>query len=378
MSPLLRVLFDGWSLARHPGSPAAMHLLAILENLPSEVQPILAVPEAPAEWFPPVPVHIQETPPQSQFTWEQSSLPRLARRVSAQILHLLSASAPLLGRTPVVVSPCDFETAGILDLQPGEQRAGLQERMHNSIQLGGLARAQAIFWPNDLITDRQPGAFQWLPPVVNSGFSTDTNLANQIRGNGSARAWEELRRLDLPDTYLLYHGPASTLAMGWLCNAWSWTAGPIGEYHPLLVLGFNAAERDNFLKTTEFFHFGETVRVLPALSPQAVALLYQRCTALFHPAPEPVWGGPIRHALACGKPVVASQEAETSRLVGPAAYLAAGDDGRSLGAALITVVVEEEVTKTLAQAARQRAAAWTGAAYSQALSAAYQRILAGR
>jgi glycosyltransferase involved in cell wall biosynthesis len=99
---------------------------------------------------------------------------------------------------------------------------------------------------------------------------------------------------------------------------------------------------------------------------------------VFHPASEPVWGGPIRHALACGKPVVASHDPQTSHLVGPAAYLAAGDDGRALGAALITVIVEEEVAETLAGAARARASTWSGAAYSQALSGAYQRILASQ
>jgi hypothetical protein len=378
MGSLLRVLFDGWQLARQPGSPAAMHLLAILENIPSGVQPILAVPEAPAEWFPQVITHVQETLPQNRFAWEQSSLPRLARRLDARFLHLFSASAPLLGRSLVVVSPCDLEPAGLFDPAPAGKQLSLQGRLRNSVQLGGLARAQAIFWPDDLNLDRQADAFQWLPPVVYSGFSADTPLENTKLGNGSARAWEELHRLDLPDTYLLYHGPASAPAINRVCAAWRWAAGPIGDYHPLLILGFNAAERDHLEKITDSLHFGGTVKALPELSPQAVALLYQGCTALFHPVPEPVWGGPIRHALACGKPIIASQEAQTSHLVGPAAYLAAGDDGRSLGAALITVVVEEEVAGKLALAARQRASTWTGVAYSQALSAAYQRILAER
>jgi glycosyltransferase involved in cell wall biosynthesis len=142
-----------------------------------------------------------------------------------------------------------------------------------------------------------------------------------------------------------------------------------------LILGFTAEERIRFDEIASTLDFGDTVRVLPELSPPALALLYQGSTALFHPAPEPLWGGPIRHALACGKPVVASQHPQTSRMVGPAAYLAVEDDGRALGAALITVVVEEEVADRLAKAAHLRAAAWTGAAYSEALSVAYRKIL---
>jgi glycosyltransferase involved in cell wall biosynthesis len=238
-----------------------------------------------------------------------------------------------------------------------------------------MARARAIFWPNDLIEGQPLDFLQVLPPIVYSGFVQDEQPTIATAHNGSARAWSELGQLNLPETYLLYHGPAGTLAVEHLFNAWRWAAGPIGQYHPLLILGTNAADRIQITELVRTFDFGDSIRALPELSPPAVALLYLACTALFHPAAEPVWGGPIRHALACGKPVVASSHPQTSRLVGSAAYLAAEDDSRALGAALITVVVEEEVAAKLAQAARQRAAAWSSLAYSQALTAAYQNLL---
>ena len=375
MHTSVRVLFDGWSLVYHPCSPPALHLLAILENLPEGVQPSVALPESPPEWFPAVPFQILKIPIQGQFTWEQYSLPRLMHRVDAQLLHMFSASAPLLGRSLAVVSPCGFDPTGLSDPDYGEHSNGVWGRLRQSIRLGGLARARAIFWPKDLPIDKQLAAFQSLPPCVYSGFTPAGLPVSKTRQNGSARAWSELRQLDLPETYLLYHGPASPSAIDRLLRAWHWAAGPIGDYHPLLVLGFNPEEQSHLIEHAKPFDFGGTVRTLPELSPLAVAFLYQACTALFHPAPEPVWGGPIRHALACGKPIVASQDPQTSRLVGPAAYLAEADDSRALGAALITVVVEEEVAGMLAQAARQRAAAWSGVAYSQALSAAYQKIL---
>ena len=375
MHKSVRVLFDGWSLVYHPCSPAALHLLAILENLPEGVQPSVALPGSPPEWFPAVPFQILKIRTHDQFTWEQSSLPRLARRLEAQLVHLFLASTPLLGRSLAVVSPSDFDPTGWPDPNHGEPSSGLRGRLRQSIRLGGLARARAIFWPNDLAIDNQLGAFQSLPPCVYSSFTPAGHLASEKRENGSGRAWSELRQLDLPETYLLFHGPASAPTINRLLSAWRWAAGPIGDYYPLLVLGFNSEERSHLTELAKTFDFGGTIRALPGLSPLAVALLYLGSTALFHPAPEPLWGGPIRHALACGKPVVASQHRQTSRLVGPAAYLVAGDDSRTLGAALITVVVEEEIAGKLAQAARQRAAAWTGVAYSQALSAAYQKIL---
>jgi hypothetical protein len=377
MSPPLRVLFDGWALIRNPGSPAALHLLAILENYPTEVQPVVAVPEAPPEWFPQVPIQIQET--SNLFTWEQSSLPRLARRLDADLLHLFSASAPLFGGSPAVVSPCSFDPIGLhSSLTTDKGKESLLSRARQSIQLGGLARAHALFLPNDLATEELPTSFQYLPPLVHSSFTPTAQPEDYKRHNGSGGAWNELRQLDLPDTYLLYHGPASTPAVISLLNAWRWASNAIGDYHPLLLLGFNAAEQALFNELAKPYDFGETVRVLPELSFPVIAMLYQSCSALFHPGTEPLWGGPIRHALACGKPVVASHYLQTNRLVGPAAYLAPENDHRAQGAALITVIVEEEVSEKLAQAARQRASTWNGMAYSQALWAAYQKITTSR
>ncbi len=377
MSSPLRVLFDGWALIRHPGSPAALHLLAILENIPSEVQPVVAVPEAPPEWFPQFPIQIQETA--NQFTWEQNSLPRLARRLDADLLHLFSASAPLFGGSRAVVSPCSFDPIGLHGpLTTDEGKESILNRARQSIQLGGLARARTLFLPNDLDTEELQTNYQCLPPLVHSSFTPPPQLEDHKRHNGSGGVWNELRQVDLPDTYLLYHGPASTPAVIRLLNAWRWASNAIGNYHPLLLLGFNAAEQALFNELAKPYGFGETVRVLPELSFPAIAMLYQGCTALFHPATEPLWGGPIRHALACGKPVVASHYLQTNRLVGPAAYLAPENDHRALGAALITVIVEEEVSEKLAQAARQRASTWNGIAYSQALLAAYQKVTTSR
>jgi glycosyltransferase involved in cell wall biosynthesis len=96
---------------------------------------------------------------------------------------------------------------------------------------------------------------------------------------------------------------------------------------------------------------------------------------LFHPAPIAPWGAPERHALACGKPVVASENLFSDALFGPAAYLAPAGDARALGAALITVVVEDSVAENLSQAARQRAESWLDQGFGQKLYEAYLLLL---
>jgi len=46
----MHVLYDGWPLVRNPTSPGSLHLLAILENLPDDIDPIVAFPESVPMW----------------------------------------------------------------------------------------------------------------------------------------------------------------------------------------------------------------------------------------------------------------------------------------------------------------------------------------
>jgi glycosyltransferase involved in cell wall biosynthesis len=147
----------------------------------------------------------------------------------------------------------------------------------------------------------------------------------------------------------------------------------------LIWVGLEEEWRDGVRGLLAAGQLGETLRFLPALSPGALALVYQGCSALLHPTPVYPWGDALRLALASGKPAVGLESALGDALVGPAAYLvrsgeSEGETHRSLGAALISVVVEESLAERLSQAARQRAADWDDEAFAPALQALYQRF----
>jgi glycosyltransferase involved in cell wall biosynthesis len=63
-------------------------------------------------------------------------------------------------------------------------------------------------------------------------------------------------------------------------------------------------------------------------------------------------------------------------MVGAAAYLIPRGDPRALGAAIISVIVEEQLAKQLSDAAARRAAAWDRAAFGIQLVSLYEEILA--
>ena len=375
MSPAPVILFDGWALAYQPGSWESIHLLALLANLPPQIQAQVALP---AEPFEPLPTGVAglsrptRNTPWNRLRWEQIVLPGLARSSQMDLLHMVGIRAALFASIPQVISPVGYDVPAELgaggaqsDYRPSAPVTGLASRLRLALNLGGFSRAAGLIWPEDLpVPDLDLQIFK-LPPLIHPGFE---------------RPAPAPALLELPETYILYHGPQTDADLHRLVETWSWATGSIGEYYPLLVLGFDpiGSAKMSFLLAQA--GLSKTVSLLPPLPLDALAYLYQHCTAVFHPADISPWGGPLRAALRCGKPVVALETTLSDALVGPAGYLVKTDQAgvnRALGAALITVIVEEEVAANLAQAAQTRAAGWQGHLFSAALAQAYQVILSG-
>lgn len=378
------VLYDGWPAVFEPLGPAAIHLAALLACHPAELPAALALPAPPGSplpgWLPDhIAPHFQPSAatPFARLAWEQRTLPALARRLGAGLLHLTTPTPPLFASTPVLVSPAGYSFSWSGGPQspraPGE-RAGLAAHLRDAFAAGGMSRAR-LCWPEDLPPPSSSPSPLRLPPVVPPAFLPGAGASPA--GNGAHPPGEA--SLDLPEAYILYHGPHAPGDLRRLLDAWRWAAAPVGGDTSLLLPGMSPAGQQHLENLKAEYGVGETVRALPVLSLDALARLYRGCTALLHPAPVSPWGGPLRLALACGLPVVGLESPLSDALMGSAAYLVkAGrpeETGRALGAALITVVVEEEVSSSLAQAARQRSSGWDLPAFSARLLSVYRSIL---
>ncbi len=352
----MTVLFDGWGLVRSPNNPAALHLLAVLAHLPEGIHPVIALPAAPPDWLPAkAEPRVQPTGASAwdRLGWEQRSLPRLARQAGAQLLHLFGLQAPLLSSAPCAASPAEW---------PGDlQDSLLAARARSALGRGGLARGGALFWPADL-PDPHPGSrLVRLPPLVHPDFARSAPIPQSPRP-------------DLPETYVLYHGPLQPTDLRRLLNAWSWAAEAVGSLYPLVVLGAQALSAARLQSLLGEFGLGDSVVILPELPPDSVAAVYHGCRSLFHPAPVLPWGGAVRHALSCGKPVVALDSPHADAQIGRAGITVPAGDSRRLGAALITTIVEDEVVDELSQAAQQQVTGWASEGIGQSLLAAYRQL----
>lgn len=375
----MKILYDGWPLAYRPDSPAAIHLLTLLEAHPPGMAAQVALPAQPLHS---IPVGVESLVSAAADTeggrlrWEQRLLPELARANQADLIHTAGNRLALFGHVRAVASPAGFEAGELLAGNPDSlsgARSSLTARIGEALAQGGRSRAKALLWPRDLPAPNSVPSLRRLPPVVHPLF-------RPVQEDAAPPAALELGQLEAPETFILYHGPTNEAALRRLLDAWSWAAASVGNDYPLLLAGCNPADQEQLALLLAEYQLTGTARPLPVVSLPALAELYRRCTALFHPLEVSVWGDPVRLALACGRPVVGIESERSAALVGPAAYLARPGDSyaagrRALGGALLTVIVEEPVAEALALAGLERAQAWGSEAFRVALGELYRSLI---
>jgi glycosyltransferase involved in cell wall biosynthesis len=378
---MISVLYDGWPLIYEPESLSALHLWTLFANISPEVSPIVALPASPPPWLSEISTHIHEVPNNSwsKMIWQQKILPDLTRRLNIQILHLATKDIPFFKADISVVSPAvyDFLPADSFN-RPANRDRGLRdltnrgsnpimERIREALSQGGLVRVHTILWPDDIPKPDPYPSITVLPPVIHPNFLL---RIPDFPANGFNSS-----EISLPDDYILYHGPFDLSSIYRLLNTWRWAAGSIGNQVPLLLLGLDQKRRalvKPILKKTDF---SDTIHLVANVPPPAIPFIYQNCSALIHPTGVSPWDGPLRFAMACGKPVVSLEIPMVKAITGPAGYLAPIDDDRSLGAAIISIIVDEELRARLAKAAKDRSTEWFKKDFSQSLLVAYQRLI---
>lgn len=359
----MRVVYDGWSLLHEPGSPPALHLSELLACLPAEVDPFLVLPgELPPVVELPSSVRIHIHPhPAGEFNrlrWEQRTLPYLARRLKASLVHLVTYSTALFGGPPTVLSPA----VTLSSARPAG--SGMSGRMRKALGHGALGQVKALLWPADFPHPRSAPPLVHLPPLVPPDF----NPADPPDGG-------QLTALGLPEFYLLCHDPMTLEKTHLILEIWSRAAGSIGALYPLVLAGVQEPGLRAFiLERARQAGLDHSLVILADLPTQALPHMYAGCAGLLHLGTVSPWWEPLRYALACGKPVVGIESPQADAILGPAGYLLPQNDTRRLAAALLSVVVNEDVAQELSQAALERAIGWKMEAFTPALLRAYQTL----
>lgn len=356
------ILFDGWPLVYEPAGSQALHLLTLLSAAPG-ARRIIALPGSHADIPPDVEtaVQISRPTPYRRLVWEQRILPSIFLRSGCYLLVTTGSGIPIRLARNTLLSPASLEG---FPWQPDEPNppAGLWERMRRSMAAGALSQVKTLLWPEDLPPPEGSGqgiSLVRLPIATHPNF-----LPANLRRNGNQHIPE------LPEAFVLLGGPLTESNLERALAAWSWASGALGETTHLVIPSAPEHWAQEHLAKAGL---QKTVTFIAPKNIQDLAAMFQGMNALFEIAKPVPWGSALRHAIACGKPAAAAGYDWTKAIAGPAAYLAPPEDTRLLGAAVLTLLVEESVAEQLSQAANERAASWRGSGFAGAL----QEIILG-
>jgi hypothetical protein len=345
----VHLALSGWALARpapdSDSAAAALLALDLLERIPTLapgarltlVAPPGEVPELPAA------AGLARTPRRrarwEQVWYEQHDAPRAAAAAGADLLLLTGPAAPL--RSPVPV-------AALLTRDPQGVRAGLPERLRDTLAATGLAGAALrVAWA-DLPPDLDAGArLQRLPPAMSPSFH-----APEIESTGAG--------------YVLTHLASAQDAPA-LLAAWTWVEAGVGDAVELRVCG--ALDEEALAGQARALGL-DTVRFQPLAEAAQLPRLYGAAEAVLSAGAGGGWD--LRWAMARGTPLAAFDTPIASAVVGPGGYLVPPGDARALGAACLTLLVEPDVARALRARALERAEAYRGAQPLRALWAALE------
>jgi len=330
--------------------PAAVRLLEILGELSREQAGIRLLGIAPAGDLPDLPSSIQVagTGPQlsgsSGLRYTHFYLPRTARQVGADILLLVGSNPPLRSRVPVAA----------LDEALAERSSGGWGRLSEAAGRAGLQVAGRLGNPKP---DLPPGTASFggesrgrtskLPPGVERWVHADLVLAHGVT----------CANLDL------------------LLSAWTWVASASDAV--LMPLTARPCLRRQIAERAQRLGVNGSVVVPPELEPQSVPELYSRARVLM------LSGGlsgasPARWAMANRLPVAAPDEPALAGILDEAGYLVRPGDARALGAACLTLLVDEGLAAELGERGWRRSQSQNPTPGEVGLAEGLRRVLAAR
>jgi len=290
--------------------------------------------------------------------WEQAVLPRRCQVDGIDLLHVPSYTAPLLGRTPVVVTIHD-----VLSTTHPELCRARNAAHHRLVIPRTLRKARRVFTVSEHVRRELHRQFE-LPlertetihPGVDSEFFEPVSAETRAR----VRA-----QLNLPERYLLWVGnrePKKNLvrlreAIRLLRQS--------GIRAPFVMTGYGSADESRALG----------IHDVGWVTSQDLPALYRGAQALVFPSLAEGWGLPVAEALVSGVPVVASKVPSALELDPSAVLSVRADSSESIARAIAQLLGDPSMQRELAARGRRATTQLTWERHAERLWSGYARAL---
>jgi glycosyltransferase involved in cell wall biosynthesis len=252
--------------------------------------------------------------PQSRWLWMQLFLPKILSRSQPTLCHYTNASAPLLSKQPFVLTIHDASLFLFQHLHPRKRLLAIKlllpimaRRAQKVITVSEKARQdlmRALQLPADKIETIHEAAPANFKPVVNAG------ILQHIR-----------QKYHLPDQFILYVGalePRKNLYR---------LAEAVANMHkqgikaPLVMVGPQGWHMTDFKHKLSEWGIEKSVHYLGYVPTEELPAIYSLATIFAFPSLYEGFGLPVLEAMACGTPVLTSQDSSMSEICGDAALL---------------------------------------------------------
>jgi glycosyltransferase involved in cell wall biosynthesis len=380
----MRIVINGWFVDQpHTGSGQYIRQLArLLPGIAPQHEYHLIVPERGS--FRVVDLTLDTDleelagslqPPKSnlrKLLFEQSTIPRAAGALRADLIHVPYWAPPLKARAPIVVTIHD-----LIPLVLKEYRGGPLVRLYTGL-VSAAARGAAI-----ILTDSDASRRDIIQHLgVHEARVRTIYLAADPRFTSRPNALDRAtvrRKYDLSDEYVLYLGgfdPRKNVEAA--LQVYTWGQDAIGPTHPLVIAG-RLPEADNGFfsdprKIARQIEVEDVVRCIGEVDEEDKVALYQGATAFLYPSRYEGFGLPALEALACGVPIVGSNASSIPEIVGDAGALVNPDDARAMAGALIAIVSEPPLRAVLSERALNQAAKFSWDKTVRETVAAYEAV----
>ena len=321
------------------------------------------VPEAPnLRWV--------ARPARNGRLWTALVLPRLARTLGVDLVHLQYVAPPWLGRPFVTtVHDCSFA----LFPEHFTRRDGTWLRTlvpHTARRAAGVIAVSETTRGDLLRLYRLPSA---RVHVVSEGVEA------RWRPAGPAEVERVRGRFGLPSEYLLSVGvlqPRKNIVG--LLHAYAIARGAHGVTAPLVVAGKTGWLAGPITAAVAELGLGDSVRFVGYVADEDLPALYSGAALTLYPSFYEGFGLPPLESLACGAPVVVSNAPALLETVGGCAPALAPDDHAGWAATMAGLLAAPDERARLAAvgAARAREYTWERAARQHV--AVYRAALAAK
>jgi len=261
-----------------------------------------------------------------RLRYDQITLPRAVAQAGAELLLTFSDGIPLKARMPIAAVP---------PIDPRASASGILEILRAAAGRAGLRGANTILIAADLAGTTHSG--RRYPPFVSPPF-----LRPEVESAGAER-----------QQVLCYDTNPEDIRTA--LAAWTWVDGSLGDTYPLQFLSWDPQVEELIATTAAEFDVADSVRTRPPT--KLLSQLYRRAAAVLS-VRLVAWGQPFRWALASGVPVVGFESPSANSILGDAGYLVPDGDTRALGAACLSLLVQDELAESLRVRGRRRAAAY--------------------